>query len=282
MRLAIGGDIDILDEARATDTLIIGWSKIPELLTMSSHQERRDALSRVYKKKPEVTGKHAHQVDRFLNRMSVGDLVLIAPMNPREYYIAQVAGDAVYIPEHAPSDTAFRRPAIWLNRGHPFSRRDAPEEIRHAFHARREACWNTDVSVETIRQVLRDEDLPLISSHDLEEVVRDFEEGQRIFRESASLVRNPRLVREAKRRANGRCELCNLDTASLDPEIGHKVLECHHLDPFAERRDDQISTSIDRVLVVCANCHRLLHARRHPAFTPTEIADRLRRNHSAS
>lgn len=282
MRLAIGGDIDILDEALATDTLIIGWSKIPDLLTMSTHQERYDALLHVYKKVPPVTGRHARQIERFLHQMSIADLVLIAPMNPREYYIAQVAGDAVYIPDHAPSDTAHRRPAIWLNRGRPLSRRDAPEEIRLAFRAHRETCWSTSVSVDAIRQVLRDEDLPLISSHDQEEVVRDFEEGQRIFREAASLMRNSRLVREAKRRANGRCELCNLDTASLDPEIGHKVLECHHLDPFAERRDDQISTSIDRVLVVCANCHRLLHARRHPAFTPTEIADRLSRNHSAS
>ena len=97
-----------------------------------------------------------------------------------------------------------------------------------------------------------------------------FREGRERWSETRSFVRDPRLVKLAKMRADGFCECCGLDTRSLDPEIGHSVLECHHNDPLATRDIRDSETSLVDVTVVCANCHRLLHARA-PILHPDEL-----------
>lgn len=107
-----------------------------------------------------------------------------------------------------------------------------------------------------------------------ENLHKGYEEGRRLLRETSSFVRNPQLVRLAKERANGICELCGLNSKTLDSELGHRILECHHLDPLGDR-DQASTTTLDRVTVVCANCHRLLHARR-PPFELEEMTARLK------
>jgi hypothetical protein len=102
-----------------------------------------------------------------------------------------------------------------------------------------------------------------------------YAEGQRRSRESQYFARNPRLVKAAKRRADGRCELCGLDARAIHAEIGPAILECHHLDPLSERDGETGSTVLDDVLVVCANCHRMLHSQLD-VLSPEELSEVLR------
>ncbi len=104
-----------------------------------------------------------------------------------------------------------------------------------------------------------------------------FREGRERWGETRSFVRDPRLVRLAKERADGFCECCGLDTRSLDPKIGHRVLECHHNDPLATRDRKSNETSLEDVTVVCANCHRLLHAQ-SAVLQPDELKALLLEN----
>jgi hypothetical protein len=76
-----------------------------------------------------------------------------------------------------------------------------------------------------------------------------------------------RALREAKidenREKNGGrvvCEVpgCGFDFEERYGEIGAGFAEVHHLDPLAERTKPTM-TSIQRLIVVCCNCHAMIH-----------------------
>jgi len=78
-------------------------------------------------------------------------------------------------------------------------------------------------------------------------------------------VRDPWLREEkfaAVREAVGllACEACGFDPVALygDPEYGRAALDCHHREPLAGGRAR--CTRLDDLAVLCANCHRVLHA----------------------
>jgi EVE domain/HNH endonuclease len=76
--------------------------------------------------------------------------------------------------------------------------------------------------------------------------------------------RDARLVRIAKNnfKANndGRlfCELCAFDFSEKYPEIGDGFIEAHHKKPVAQLKEDE-KTVVSDLMMVCANCHRILH-----------------------
>lgn len=55
------------------------------------------------------------------------------------------------------------------------------------------------------------------------------------------------------------CEVCQFDFAShYPPSLGDGFIEVHHLDPlFTQERPRR--TTYDRLLLVCSNCHRMIH-----------------------
>ena len=87
-------------------------------------------------------------------------------------------------------------------------------------------------------------------------------EGRLLYRRHRQRERDPRLrSRKLKKLAQvgcePTCEVCGLLPTHIFGARGRTVLECHHLRPLAlgER-----ATRIDDVALVCANCHRALHA----------------------
>ena len=64
----------------------------------------------------------------------------------------------------------------------------------------------------------------------------------------------------ALERANGICEGCALDLGSKFGVRGERALEVHHNVPFSKRGEGQLSTPLPDLTVLCATCHRLLHA----------------------
>jgi 5-methylcytosine-specific restriction protein A len=65
------------------------------------------------------------------------------------------------------------------------------------------------------------------------------------------------------------CLVCGFDFAATYGPIGEHYIECHHMNPLSERPEEEqldgTTTSVEEVVVVCANCHRMLH-RRRPAL----------------
>jgi hypothetical protein len=98
----------------------------------------------------------------------------------------------------------------------------------------------------------------------------EYQEGQRKLREAYFFTRNPRLAAEAKRRRNYTCEVCSFNFRQHYGALGEGFAECHHKNPLAERPEElwsqALTTSLDDVAVVCANCHRMLH-RQRPALS---------------
>ncbi len=90
---------------------------------------------------------------------------------------------------------------------------------------------------------------------------------------SASIVK--RKKQKVREKMNGRlaCEVCGFDFRQRYGERGDGFIECHHTSPVSELRPGQ-KTRLADLALVCANCHRMIHAGR-PWLTPEELRQRL-------
>lgn len=70
---------------------------------------------------------------------------------------------------------------------------------------------------------------------------------------SIQFYRNPAIPVLIKRKAEGKCDLCN----NLGPFIlkNNHFLECHHIDWLSRGGED----SIENAVALCPNCHRKMH-----------------------
>jgi 5-methylcytosine-specific restriction protein A len=78
--------------------------------------------------------------------------------------------------------------------------------------------------------------------------------------------RNREIVRRRKEQAMARlgrlaCEACGFDFAERYGERGWGFVECHHTRPVHTLRPGERTRLADLALL-CANCHRMIHARR--------------------
>jgi hypothetical protein len=101
----------------------------------------------------------------------------------------------------------------------------------------------------------------------------EFLEGRRLLRLHRSRERNRKLVARKKQMvlaATGHlaCEACGFDFAAVYGSLGQGFAECHHTLPFAQAAGER-RTKLGELVVVCANCHRMLH--RRPWHTVAEL-----------
>ena len=92
-----------------------------------------------------------------------------------------------------------------------------------------------------------------------------FPEGKTIERKHKSYERNTKAIKAAKEKAlkSGKlhCEICEFDFYKTYGELGAGFIECHHILPLYEYNENRI-TKIDDLVLVCSNCHRMLHKKR--------------------
>lgn len=103
---------------------------------------------------------------------------------------------------------------------------------------------------------------------------KNFPEGKEKQQLHKYKERNPKVIREAKNRfkkINGRlyCEICGFDFEAIYGDIGRDYIEGHHIIPVSELREGDV-TNIKDILLVCANCHRILHKKR-PCVSKEEL-----------
>jgi 5-methylcytosine-specific restriction enzyme A len=72
---------------------------------------------------------------------------------------------------------------------------------------------------------------------------------------SIAYRRNPDVVAEILKRANGRCERCGSDAPFIRAKDGSPYLETHHWRPLSEGGEDTVRNAG----ALCPNCHRELH-----------------------
>lgn len=111
--------VDQVPEALKSGEISIGWPNAVGLMDATLDYWRfREVLKEAYfpdAKSYAKAGPVASQLWLFIREMSEGDLVAVP--HGGQFYVASVAGPAVYRPEKAVEHAAFRRNVIWLNAG---------------------------------------------------------------------------------------------------------------------------------------------------------------------
>lgn len=74
--------------------------------------------------------------------------------------------------------------------------------------------------------------------------------------ESQAFERNEAVKEYALIRADGKCQLCEMDAPFRKKEDGSPFLEVHHIEYLAAGGDD----SVENVAALCPNCHRKMHS----------------------
>ena len=94
----------------------------------------------------------------------------------------------------------------------------------------------------------------------------EFPEGIEIERMHKRRERSQAVIKEAKntfKRKNGLlyCQICGFDFSSSYGEIGQDYIEAHHILPIS-KLSGEIKTKVSDIVLVCSNCHRMLHRKR--------------------
>ena len=95
-------------------------------------------------------------------------------------------------------------------------------------------------------------------------------------RERSNVLRNQKL--EQVRHLHGRCfcGLCGVDEHSRYPAaLGKSIFEVHHMAPLSSAMTP-VRTTLDDLAVLCANCHRAVHATADVERNYVKLADHLR------
>jgi len=107
--------------------------------------------------------------------------------------------------------------------------------------------------------------LSAVSAQDDERIV-EAEEGRLLTRLHRVRERSRELVSERKLRAlrelgRLRCEACHFDFEESYGERGRGFIEAHHTKPLESLLEGS-KTKLEDLALLCANCHRMIHATR--------------------
>jgi 5-methylcytosine-specific restriction protein A len=149
-----------------------------------------------------------------------------------------------------------------------------------------EVVWNefrADKSrLQSVASAIRaavDHDSEELSHFPADEEGIEAPEGRVLTRLHRVRERNRKLVEDRKARAlklNGKlvCEVCEFDFGKRYGERGNGFIEAHHTQPLATLAENS-KTKLADLALVCANCHRMIHALK-PWFSIEELRAVLR------
>ena len=116
-----------------------------------------------------------------------------------------------------------------------------------------------------------------------EDEIAEAEEGRILTRLHRTRERSRKLVEQRKRKTLGetgrlKCEVCGFDFAQTYGSHGDGFIEAHHTRPLYTLEPSS-KTKLEDLALVCANCHRMIHANRS-WLTVAELQAILRKQHS--
>ena len=83
-------------------------------------------------------------------------------------------------------------------------------------------------------------------------------ENRKAVRKHLVRERAPSLARERKALDEYECQVCGFKFEDIYGEIGFAYAEAHHRVPLSHLKG-RVRTTVDDLVTVCANCHRMLH-----------------------
>jgi hypothetical protein len=89
--------------------------------------------------------------------------------------------------------------------------------------------------------------------------------------------RNPKLRNTAIALHGENCMVCGFNFGKRYGERGEGFIEVHHLKPIAARGKATGTSPKKDMIVVCSNCHRMIHRRMNDVWSPTELKRYVKR-----
>ncbi|PGY11982.1 HNH endonuclease [Bacillus cereus] len=135
-------------------------------------------------------------------------------------------------------------------------------DLFYAVNGKGNGCWG-----------LRDFDNN--NDWDFIDLKEEFSEGKQILKTHLSYERNSKVIPLAKehfkQQHGGKlfCEICGFDFYETYGELGKDYIEGHHITPVSQLKEGE-KTKIEDIIMVCSNCHRMLH-RRKPWLNKKEL-----------
>ena len=133
-----------------------------------------------------------------------------------------------------------------------FEYQNRKEELRRIAKTIREAASNPELSLKLYE--IKD---------DIEEDHTEFREGKVLYKLHKFKERNSKLVlakkaQHLKKYGALDCEACSFNFQVKYGDLGKGFIECHHQVPL-HQYDGFQETKLDDLVLVCSNCHRMLH-----------------------
>lgn len=115
---------------------------------------------------------------------------------------------------------------------------------------------------------------------DPDDLITKAEEGKKrqvthYVRERSTSLRNAKISQFLSSSIDGhlKCECCDTDASRYPEDIRKRVFEVHHKTPLADI-DTKIEMTVDDLALLCANCHRAIHAT-NPLQSVEEFKNKL-------
>ena len=106
--------------------------------------------------------------------------------------------------------------------------------------------------------------------------------------EESEGAKSTRLVNVYERKASLRakaiavhglsCMVCNFNFEETYGPHGKSFIEVHHLKPLSEFEEESVIDPKTDMVVVCSNCHRMIHRKRNNPLTIEELQNMLRKS----
>lgn len=120
--------INRLDEFLNQDIVAVGWPRMGDLES-HSRGDIKSRLREVYDQSSHELGQNTGQIDRFVNSMAIGDLVLVP--SGGNVYLGEINGEYNFVEERAADSEGYphQRDVTWHHDGAPISRSSLPGKL---------------------------------------------------------------------------------------------------------------------------------------------------------
>ncbi len=98
-------------------------------------------------------------------------------------------------------------------------------------------------------------------------------EGKRIEYFTTKYERNPKNRKWAIHIHGTKCMACGFDFELVYGARGKGYIEIHHIVPLADKNEETEVNPATDLIVVCANCHRMIHRKKNEVLTLKELKD---------
>lgn len=104
-----------------------------------------------------------------------------------------------------------------------------------------------------------------------------YNEGGIKERHQEMIHRDSQLRTDAIAKKGVNCSICGFNFEKVYGTLGEGFIEVHHLVPLSTFRS-KIKSTLDDVIVVCSNCHSMLHRRGAQPISPRALKSRVRKS----